>query len=159
MNNLTKLRLNYLLIPLFVLITASAASYFAETGKVWYETIQLPDWTPPGSIMVLAWAAIFILSAVSLLLFWNRNYKDKKFNLIIGQFILNAILVVSWNIIFFTYQQIAVSFFYAILLVANILFLVILIWPICRISAFLLIPYSLWVIFATLLTLNVWMIN
>jgi translocator protein len=159
MNAITKFRLNYLLIPLFVIITASAASYFADTGKLWYQTIHLPDWTPSSSLMVAAWAAIFILAAISLLLIWNRNFGEKKFKLIIGQFVLNAFLIVGWNILFFTYQQIAFSFFYAIVIIANLLFLVILVWPVCKLAAYLLIPYSLWVAFATLLTLNVWMMN
>ncbi len=159
MKTLAKLRLNYLLIPLLVLITASAASYFAETGKPWYKTIHLPVWTPSNSIMIAAWVLIFVLLAISILLIWNRNFGEKKFRLIIWQFVLNALLVVSWNIIFFTYQQIGISFFYAIILTANILFLLILIWPISKVAAYLLIPYSIWVIFATLLTLNVWIIN
>lgn len=159
MNAITKFRLNYLLIPLFVIITASAASYFADTGKQWYQTIQLPVWTPPNSLMVAMWAAIFILAAISLLLIWNRNFGEKKFKLIIGQFVLNAFLIVGWNIFFFTFQQIAFSFFIAVLIVANLLSLVFLVWPVCKLAACLLIPYSLWVAFATLLTLNVWLIN
>ena len=159
MDTIIKLRLNYLLIPLFVIITASAASYFADTGREWYNTIQLPDWTPSDSIMVAVRTIIFVFLAVSILLIWNRNFSDRKFKLIIWQFILSSVLVVSWNIIFFTYQQIGISFFNALILFANILFLLILIWPICRIAAYLLIPYSIWVIFAAFLTLNVWIIN
>ena len=58
---MSRVKPNYFFIPLFVIITASAASYFAETGRAWYKTINLPDWTPSGSIMVLAWTIIFIL--------------------------------------------------------------------------------------------------
>ncbi len=159
MNAVEKMRLNYLLIPLFVIITASAASYFADTGMQWYKTIQLPSWTPSNTIMVYAWSAIFILAALSILLIWNRKHDEKKFGLIISQFILNALLVVGWNILFFNYQQIGLSFLNAVVLVTNIIFLIVIIWPLYRLAAFLLIPYSVWVLFATALTLNVWIIN
>jgi len=159
MNAIFKFRPNYIFIPLLIIITASAASYFADAGREWYKTIHLPMWTPSNTIMVAAWAIIFVLLGGSVLLIWNRNHEHKKFGLIIGLFVLNALLIVGWNILFFIYQQIGISFFYAIVLTANILYLVFLIWPFSRLAAYLLVPYTLWVLFATALTLNVWMIN
>jgi len=159
MNTLAKLRLNYLLIPLFALITASAASYFADTGRQWYRTIHLPVWTPASTVMNAVWIIIFIFAAVSLLLIWNRKFNQMNFRLIIFQYIVNAVLIVSWNILFFTYRLIGVSFFLAVIIIANLLLLLMLIWPVNRLAAYLLIPYTIWVTFSTLLVLNVWMIN
>ncbi|MCW9098437.1 MAG: tryptophan-rich sensory protein, partial [Ignavibacteriaceae bacterium] len=114
----SKLKINYLLIPLFVLITASAASYFADIGMVWYKTIILPEWAPSNSLMVLAWTIIFVLSSVSLLIIWNKYSSEKTFSLIIVLFVLNAVLFVGWNILFFSQQQMSLAFFQAVLLVA-----------------------------------------
>jgi len=151
--------LNYILIPLFVLITGSAASYFAQTGRGWYKTINIPIWTPSDSIMAIVWTFIFILSSASVLIIWNRYSKQKNFKLIISLFILNAMISVGWNILFFGHQQIGLAFFQALLLVFNIVLLIILIWKICPLAATCLLPYSLWVVFSTILTLNVWLLN
>lgn len=156
---ISRLKLNYLLIPLFVIITASAASYFANVGMAWYKTINLPDWTPSNSLMVLSWTIIFVLSCFSLLIVWNKYSSEKNFGLIIVLFTLNALLIVGWNILFFTQKQIGLAFFQAMLLVVDLGLLIVLIWRFCPLAAFLLFPYSLWVSFATLLTFNVWMIN
>jgi benzodiazapine receptor len=156
---ISRLKINYLLIPLFVLITASAASYFADVGRVWYKTINLPEWTPSNSLMVLAWSIIFVLSSLSLLIIWNKYSTERTFTLIILLFVLNAILLVGWNILFFSQQQMGLAFFQAILLVADLFPLIFLIWRLSPLAAYLLIPYSVWVLFSTVLTFNVWMLN
>lgn len=156
---ISRLKINYLIIPLFVLITASAASYFADVGMGWYKTINLPSWTPSNSLMVIMWSVIFVLSSLSILIIWNKYSSQKHFGAIIALFVLNALLIVGWNILFFSQQQMGLAFFQALLLIADLVFLILLIWPFCKVAASLLVPYSLWVGFATVLTLNVWMIN
>jgi len=156
---LSRVKPNYFFIPLFVIITASAASYFAETGRVWYKTINLPDWTPSGSIMVLAWSIIFVLSSLTLLIIWNKHSSEKNFGVIIALFVLNAILIVGWNILFFSYQELGLDFFLAVLLIANLILLIFFIWRLSPLAAYLLVPYSLYLLFSTVLTFNVWMMN
>ena len=156
---MSRVKPNYFFIPLFVIITASAASYFAETGRVWYKTINLPDWTPSGSIMVLAWSIIFVLSSISLLIIWNKHSSEKNFGVIIALFVLNAILIVGWNILFFSHQELGLAFFLAVLLIANLILLIFFIWRLSPLAAYLLFPYSLYLLFSTVLTFNVWMIN
>lgn len=154
-----KLKLNYLFIPLFVVITASAASYFADTGRAWYKTINLPDWTPSNSIMVIVWIVIFVLSSFSLLIIWNKHSDHKNFSFIIILFILNAVLNVGWNILFFSQQQMGLASFQAVLLVTDLILLFTLIRPFSPLAAYLLLPYFGWVVFSTALTFNVWIIN
>ena len=156
---ISRLKINYLLIPLFVLITASAASYFADVGRAWYKTINLPEWTPPNSLMVLAWTIIFVLSSLSILIVWNKYSSAKNFGLVISLFVLNAVFTVGWNILFFSQQQIGLAFFLAVLLIVNLFLLIYLIWHYSPLAAYLLIPYSVWVLFSTVLTFNVWMLN
>ena len=154
-----KLKLNYLFIPLFVIIAASAASYFADEGRVWYKTINLPDWTPSNTLMVTAWLVIFILTSLSILIIWNKHSSQKNFGLIIFLFVLNALLNVGWNILFFSQQQMGLAFFQAVLLAVDLILLITLIRRFSPLAAYLLLPYSAWVLFSTVLTLNVWIIN
>ena len=142
-----------------MIITASAASYFADTGRSWYQTINLPGWTPSNSVMVLAWTVIFILTSLSILIIYNKYSSEKKFGLVISLFIINAVLIVGWNILFFSHQMMGLAFFQAILLIMNLVLLVVLIWRFSPLAAYLLFPYSAWVVFSTILTLNVWILN
>ena len=157
--SLLKFKPNYILIPLLVIITGSAASYFAEFGRQWHETINFPGWLIPGSYTDIVWMIIFILSSVSVLIIWNRYSRQKNFRLIIGLFILNAIINVGWNILFFSNQQPGLAVFQALLMVSAVATLVTLIWKCCPLAATCLLPYSVWVLFITILTINVWLIN
>jgi tryptophan-rich sensory protein len=109
--------------------------------------------------MVLVWSIIFVLSSLSLLIIWNKYSSEKNFVVIIALFVLNAIFIVGWNILFFSHQQLGLAFFQAILLMTNLILLIFLIWRFSPLSAYLLIPYSLYVLFSTVLSFNVWLIN
>lgn len=154
-----KFRINYLLIPLFVIITASAASHFADTGLAWYKTINLPAWTVSNLFMLNIWIFIFAFTSLSILIIWNKYSKERNFSLIIGLFVLNAVINVGWSILFYTQQQLGLALFESVLLVFNISLLIGLIWRFCPLAACMLFPYSVWVIFTTVLTLNVWIMN
>jgi tryptophan-rich sensory protein len=158
---LGKIRLNYILIPLLVVITGSAASYFAQTGRLWYRTINFPIWiwTPSNTMMEIAWTVIFILSSFAVLIVWNKYSGQKNFKLIITLFILNALINVGWYILFFGHQQIGLAFFQGILSVSVAVLLIVLIWKFCPLAATCLLPYSIWVVFSTILTFNVWLMN
>lgn len=142
-----------------MIITASAASYFAETGRLWYNTINLPDWTPSGSVMVSVWTIIFVLSSLSLLIVWNKYSSEKNFRVIVTLFILNGILIVGWNVLFFSHHLMDLAFLHAIFLIINLILLIVLIWRFSATAAYLLIPYFAYLIFSTVLTYNVWMMN
>ncbi len=154
-----KIRINYLLIPLFVIITASAASHFADAGLAWYKTINLPGWIFSNMFMLKVWIIIFVFTSISILIIWNRYSKEQNFSLIIGLFVLNAVINVGWSILFYTQQQLGLALFESVLLMFTISLLIGLIWRFCPLAACMLFPYSVWVLFATVLTLNVWMMN
>lgn len=154
-----KFRINYLLIPLFVIITASAASHFADAGLAWYKTINLPGWTFSNLFMLNIWIIIFVFTSLSILIIWNKYSKERNFGLIIALFVLNAIINVGWSILFYTQQQLGLALFESVLLVFSISLLIGLIWRFCPLAACMLLPYSIWAILATVLTLNVWMMN
>lgn len=154
-----KLKLSYIIIPVIVFLTAVIGSYFTGTGMVWYQTINLPDWTPSGFFIGLVWTFIFILSAVSALIVWNKTEKNKKFWLIISVFLINAALNIFWSYLFFNQELIGAAFFEAILLDLTVFILICLIWPVSKLASILLIPYASWVAFASFLTFVIWTMN
>lgn len=154
-----KLKPNYLIIPIITVVVSVLGSYLTDLGMDWYDTINLPEITPPGSVIGAVWTVIFILSTISALLVWNLSKRNKRFWWIIGIFIANAILNVFWSGLFFSLHLIGASIIEMIILEISVLALIVLIWPISRWASVLLIPYAGWVIFATYLAINIWKIN
>jgi len=150
---------NYLVIPALTFLIASFGSWLTGQGMNWYKTINLPAWTPPGSIIGTVWTVIFILATISALIVWNRCYTEKNFWLIIFIFIINAFLNVGWSYLFFNLNLIGPAIIEAGVLGLSVLALIILIWPYSAAAAILLLPYMLWVFFATYLTYSIWLLN
>jgi tryptophan-rich sensory protein len=74
-------------------------------------------------------------------------------------FIVNGILNVGWNVLFFSHQQLGFAFLQAVLLIINLILLIFLIWRFSPLAAYLLVPYFLYLLFSTVLAFNVWMMN
>ena len=153
------MKANYLIIPIITFVTAAIGSFITNQGMDWYKTINLPTWTPPGSVIGTVWTVIFILSTISALIFWNQYYGKKYYWLIILLFIINAFLNIVWSYLFFGLNLIVPAIFEAGLLGLSVLGIIILILPYSNLAAGLLLPYFAWVCFATYLTYNVWVLN
>lgn len=149
----------YFIIPLVTILTALGGSSITSKGLDWYKKIKLPSFTPPGSVIGLVWTIIFALATASAIIVYKLGIKSEKFGLIFYVFIANALLNIGWSYLFFGLHNLQLAFVEAIILEISVLVLIILIWPISRLAAYLLVPYSLWVAFATFLTFKVLALN
>jgi len=105
------MRPNYFIIPLIVIGVSTLGSWFTGQGvDTWYQTLNLPGWTPPGSFIGLVWTILYVLIAISALVLWNRARRGRRFWLIIGVFLLNAFLNAFWSYLFFTRNSLFLAF-------------------------------------------------
>jgi tryptophan-rich sensory protein len=130
----------------------------------WYASLVKPEFTPPGWVFAPVWILLYLLMGISAyLVYSSNNNKNKKINtntraaLII--FAIQLVLNLFWSIIFFGAHSIVGGLAIIILLWFSILATMIKFYEINRNSALLLIPYLLWVSFAAVLNLYVWMLN
>ena len=155
-----KLKLNYFIIPLIVIGVSVVGSVFtSQSVNGWYQTLNLPSWTPPGSIIGAVWTVLFILIAISALIFWNRAKRNRIFGVIVGVFLLNAVLNVLWSYLFFGKHLMMWGFVEIIFLEFSIIALIVMIWPFSRIASVLLWPYAGWVALAGYLNYLIWILN
>jgi len=153
------MKINYFVIPLITLATSVIGSVITGRGMDWYRTIKLPAWTPPGSFIGTVWTVLFVLATISALIFWNRHQSLQSRQLIAALFIINAIANVGWSYLFFGEHLIKPAIFEAAFLGATCIALVITLWPISTTAALLIVPYVVWVGFATYLTYIIWLLN
>lgn len=153
------MKLNYFVIPLIVFLVAWLGGMITSAGMDWYETINLPDFTPSGYVIGTVWTIIFILAAISALIVWNRFPRGRRFNWIIGVFLVNAFLNVFWSYLFFGEHLLGLAIWEAGILAFSVALLIVVLRPFSRLAAILLYPYLFWVVFATYLTYTVWTLN
>lgn len=123
----------------------------------WYQTIEKPSFNPPSWIFGPTWTLLYIMMGVSLYLIWKSNHPFKKKALwLFGiQLFLNAI----WSPVFFGLESPILGLIVIIPLWVMILVCIRAFFPIDKWASYLLIPYLLWVSFATVLNASIWYLN
>lgn len=155
-----RIRPSFLFIPLFVFCIAAVGSWFTSLGMDgWYEALSLPSWTPPGSVIGAVWTTIFVLSTISAVVLWNYYPYKNRFWGVMALFLTNAFLNAFWSYAFFTEHWIGFAIWVAAGLALTTYGLIYFIWPWRRWVALLLLPYALWVTFATYLNYVIWTLN
>jgi tryptophan-rich sensory protein len=154
-----KIKKSFIFIPLAVFAVAILGNWFTRGGMDWYQAINLPSFTPPGYVIGAVWTIIFILTAISAIIFWGKAPRDGRFWWVSGFFILNGLLNIFWSYLFFNRHWLGAAVWEAGILDLSVVILIILIWPVSRTAAVLLLPYTLWTTFATYLTYVIWSLN
>ncbi|MFH1188609.1 MAG: TspO/MBR family protein [bacterium] len=150
---------HYFVICSIAFLTAMIGRYITSAGMGWYKTLILPSWTPQGWIISSVWIFIFILTTISAIIVWDKRSGSTRFFFVIFLFCMNAVFNIMWSHIFFGKHFLDIATFEAAILGLITLTLMVLLWPISRKAAFLLLPYVGWVVFATYLTYTVWQLN
>jgi len=129
--------------------------FTANSISTWYVDLNKPGFNPPNWIFGPVWTILYLMMGISLYLVWTKKY-DRTTLLIFGtQLFLNTI----WSIIFFGLKMPLYAFIEIIFLWIAILMTIIYFYRINRTSAYLLIPYILWVTFASILNLYIFILN
>lgn len=154
-----KLKANYVVIPGLVLLIAGLGKWFSQEGMIWYRTLTLPTFTPPAWFFSIMWQVIYLLTTICLILIWNAFKRDHLFYSIKALFVANAMLNVGWTYLFFYKHNIWLALWVCIALDVTIWALFVLIWQRSKEWALLLLPYGLWVAFASYLNYKIWLLN
>ncbi len=125
----------------------------------WYATLQRPSFSPPNWIFGPAWITLYILMGISVYLIWQRIEKNKTAKGALWMFWVHLFFNASWSIIFFGLQNPGLAFVNIIIIWLLIIALMIKFWKINRWASYLLIPYLLWVSFASVLNYFIWYLN
>lgn len=145
-----------ILIPLLV---GFVGSFFTSTSVYdWYPTLKKPPFNPPNWIFGPVWTTLYILIGISLYLVWSLDFGGKKW-LAIGVFSLNLFLNMLWSFFFFGLKSPLFALIEIIILWIIILVNIIIFYGISKYAGFLLIPYLLWVTFATILNFSIYTLN
>ena len=148
------------LISISVCLIAGFIGSIATTPSIptWYAALQKPVFNPPDWIFAPVWTTLFIFMGISAYLIWNKS-PGKGIKIALSIFGLQLILNSFWSIIFFGWHSILFAFVEMLLLWFAILLTIIYFHRISRPASYLLIPYLLWVSFAAVLNLSIFLLN
>lgn len=124
----------------------------------WYHELAKPSWTPPNWIFAPVWTLLYIMMGVGAWLIW-RQAGFSAAALPLGVFLLQLLLNGLWSWFFFGLQNPGLAFIDIVLLWIVILATMILFWSRQTTAGMLILPYFVWVGYASALNFTVWRLN
>ena len=135
-------------------------SLFTKTGPdSWYSQLIQLNFSPPNWLFGPVWTILYILMGISLFLIWQKGLKKKDLKFAFGIFLLQLLFNAWWSILFFGLKDPKLAFVDIVILWFLIVFVIYLFSGIRKLAAWLLVPYLLWVSFATILNYGIWVLN
>jgi translocator protein len=154
-------KLSRLLISIIICMSAGVlGSLFTKTGPdSWYSQLIQLNFSPPNWLFGPVWTILYILMGISLFLIWQKGLKKKDLKFAFGIFLLQLLFNAWWSILFFGLKDPKLAFVDIVILWFLIVFVIYLFSGIRKLAAWLLVPYLLWVSFATILNYGIWVLN
>ena len=145
-----------LIIAIIICVAVGAISglFTASSINSWYSKLNKPSFNPPNYLFGPVWTILYILMGVSLYFLWQSNNKT-----VVIFFIIQLILNFFWSFIFFQLKNPLFAFIEIIILLIMIILTTVYAYPISKTAAYLMIPYILWVMFASILNFSIYWLN
>lgn len=125
----------------------------------WYASLVKPVFNPPNWLFGPAWVLLYTLLGIALYLIWQKVAENPKAKGVLWLFYIHLILNATWSPIFFGLKNPGLALINIIIFWLLIIILMLKFWPIRKVATYLLIPYFLWVTFATVLNYFIWYLN
>ena len=147
-----------LIISLLISLGVGGLSALITSGNMdIYKTLIKPPLAPPSILFPIVWTILYILMGISsYMIYESENYeKDDALKIYLLQLVINFI----WPIFFFLLKLRLISLIIIILLLIAIILMITKFYKINKTSAYLQIPYLIWVLFATYLNFGFYILN
>lgn len=138
------------------LVGIIGAFFTVEAIPTWYANLVKPVLNPPNSIFGPVWTVLYVLMAIAAyLVSREKKQSDAPMALFFLQLFFNAI----WTPLFFGARALGIALIDISLLFILIILTMIVFARVNKIAAWLLLPYLVWVGFATYLNASIWVLN
>jgi len=142
-------------------VFAWAGSTFTPLpGSEWYYSVlKRPSWNPPDWLFPPVWTMLFLLMGTALALVVEQWSKKKETRVAVTVFGVQLLLNLGWSASFFGLHSPVLALGVIALLWLAIVLTIVKFRAISPLAAYLLIPYLLWVSFASYLNFVIWQLN
>ncbi|HRH22552.1 MAG TPA: tryptophan-rich sensory protein [Candidatus Paceibacterota bacterium] len=146
-----------LLIPQIIGLTG--ALFTSASIPTWYATLTRPELAPPNWVFGPVWTLLFILMGIASFLIFQKGYERRDVRIALSLYGAQLILNLLWSLLFFGARNPGLAFAEIVVLWLVLFLTIKKFWPLSKTSAYLLVPYILWVSFAGYLNYSIWILN
>lgn len=144
----------------YIVITfliAVVPSIFVFKDMKVYNMFNKPPLSPPAILFPIVWTILYLLMSISIYRIMKTDNKNKENARLIYyiQLVINAL----WTPIFFGLKEYFLSFLWILMLIILVITMIITFFKIDKLSAYLQIPYLIWLLFAAYINFGVFVLN
>ncbi len=145
---------------LICVATGAIAGYITagESSGEWFKALNKPSFQPPSWLFGPVWTFLYIMMGIALWKVWNTANSRER-NMAITIFFAQLLFNFIWSIIFFSWHSVGLALIDILILWVLILSTIFSFARVSKTSAWLLVPYIVWVSFATILNYTIWKMN
>lgn len=161
-NKRSKLKtISAFIICLFTPLAIGGLSGYLTSDEIngqWFNSLQKPSFQPPDKLFGLAWTTLYILMGISLYLIW-KSPLTKLRKTALWVFGIQLFFNFWWSILFFSFHSLFLSIIDISIMWMLILYMIVLFRKVNPSAGYINIPYLLWVSFAAVLNISIWVLN
>lgn len=148
----------FVFIALCLFVELFASYWTMESVKTWYPTLVKPTWTPPAQVFGPVWTILYFMIAISGWLIYNAESSWNR-TVALSLYGVQLALNFTWSFFFFSLQNPLFGVINITLLCLFIILTILNSWNVRTLASLLLIPYLIWVLYATALNASIWLLN
>jgi len=155
------MKINWLLLIGLVILCnliGSMGSIWTTSDSSWYKQIKKPSFNPPSWVFGPVWTLLFTLMGIALYFVWSAPASNVRTIALVFfgvQFLFNIL----WSYLFFGLENPFLALIEIFILLILIIVTGIYFFVVNNYSGYLLVPYFLWVAFASFLNFHIWKLN
>ncbi|NJM51128.1 MAG: tryptophan-rich sensory protein [Sphingomonadales bacterium] len=160
----SQLRMSLVRWALFVIPTIMLLGFISGTvsgsgeQNAWYQELVKPEIQPPGWLFGVVWPILYLLIGLAFAMILHaRGAKGR--GLAIGLFLAQLLLNFAWSPLFFGQHQVTSAFYLIILILLLAIAATFAFGRIRKAAAWLMLPYLLWLSFASILNFQIDRLN
>ena len=124
-----------------------------------YQSFNQPPLSPPGIVFPIVWAVLYALMGIASYIIYEQAGRTKEGKDALSFYLAQLFVNFIWPIVFFRAEAYWLAVVVLIILLALVVITMLKFRKINKTAFYLMIPYLLWLIFATYLNIGVAVLN
>lgn len=144
---------------LLIFVGAVIVGVLNKNSFKMYKSLERPWFAPPAVAFPIVWTILYLLMALSSYRIYMKNRSGINDNGAYFYYLVQLLVNFLWPFLFFSFRLYGIAFFIIIILLVLVIITVIKFYKNDKIAGILLIPYILWLSYATILNYYIWILN
>lgn len=142
-----------------VAVAAALGALFSRNAKEISESLINPPLTPPPSVFGIVWGILFVLMAIAFFLVYKKGTNKPGVKTALMYFIYQLVFNILWSLLYFQLGLRVAALVDIVILLVYISITTVKFFKVSKLAGLLMLPYLLWVAFATYLNIGTVVLN